>query len=325
MPPNYRMMIGAAVLVAVAATLVWGFVGAGMQWFGKRETLNAQQAATERAYPRGGRRTLNQMNELPPAMLGQTAPPTPIIPQGVVEGPATMSAPPPDPMMLNAAAVRLERPRLPLTVTDQPFQPETAAQVPPNYLPAKIELYEAHWQGLDARKLDAELRKKLKFTPGLKGLLVGEVSLAAGDSGMLAGDVIVEVNGNPVATLEEFQRQTRLVRDEQTAKVKVHRKIDEMRDGRYVMRRLVLVIRGEPDLGMAQVEGAPMITAGDPRPHSYRGPCTDCHTIGTGFELTPDPDLITLPPPPITQAVATSGQMPHRNRGPCVACHVVTN
>jgi hypothetical protein len=193
-----------------------------------------------------------------------------------------------------------------------------------NYVPREIQLSEAHWQGMDVMRLSGELRKKLKYPSGLKGLLIDEVTLNAADAGLLAGDVITVVGDTPVTTLEGFQRQTRSLRNQRHAAVTVLRK-GKMKggDGRFIMNTATLMLRADRDLGFAQVEGAPMILPGDGRPQSYRGPCTQCHAVGTGFELSPDPDLITLPPAPITMDVANKGLSPHRNRGPCVACHVI--
>ncbi|MBF0560744.1 MAG: PDZ domain-containing protein [Alphaproteobacteria bacterium] len=194
---------------------------------------------------------------------------------------------------------------------------------PPNFVPRKVELFEAHWQGLDVRLLNEELRRKLKFPKGLQGILVGEVTLNAAAAGILAGDVIVRVEDVPVATVEDFQLQTRLVKDRNQARLALLRKGKPEAGGAALMTQMTVVLRGEPDLGFAQVEGAPMILPGAERPHPYRGPCTNCHAVGRGFELTPDPDLITLPPPPITSDGAIRGMRPHEDRGPCEACHVI--
>ncbi len=194
---------------------------------------------------------------------------------------------------------------------------------PPNYIPSDIQLFEAHWQGMDARLLDSELRRKLKYPRGLLGILIDEVTLNAARAGFLAGDVIVQVVNRRVTTLEEFQQSSRAVRGLRQASITVLRKGDWKEDGRFAMRRITLALRGDPDLGFAQVEAAPMILPGDGRPHPYRGACTSCHTVGIGFELTPDPDLITLPPPPISHAIVVKEVSPHRNRGPCEACHVI--
>jgi mono/diheme cytochrome c family protein len=139
----------------------------------------------------------------------------------------------------------------------------------------------------------------------------------------LAGDVIVQVNNDRVTTLEEFQQSSRWVRNLSQVPLTVLRKGDQTQNGRFTITRMTLLLRAEPDLGFAQVEAAPMIAPGDGRPHRYRGPCTVCHTIGTGFELTPDPDLIVLPPPAITKATADTGVSPHLDRGPCIACHTI--
>ncbi len=203
--------------------------------------------------------------------------------------------------------------------------PRTAPQTgtPGNFIPKKIALSEAHWQGMDTMRLTSELRRKLRFPRGLKGILIDEVTLNAAKSGFLAGDVIVQVNNDRVTTLEEFQQSSRKVRNLSQVPLTVLRKTDQTQNGRFAITRMTLLLRGEPDLGFAQVEAAPMIAPGDGRPHPYRGSCTGCHTIGKGFELTPDPDLIILPPPVITKATADKGVSPHLDRGPCIACHTI--
>ncbi len=194
---------------------------------------------------------------------------------------------------------------------------------PENFIPEKIALSEAHWQGMDTMPLTSELRRKLRLPRGLKGILIDEVTLNAVKSGLLAGDVIVQVNNDPVTTLEEFQRSSRTVRNLNQVPLTVLRKTEQKQDGRFAITRMILLLRAEPDLGFAQVEAAPMIAPGDGRPHPYRGACTDCHTVGKGFELTPDPDLIILPPPAIAKATADNGVSPHLDRGPCMACHTI--
>ncbi|MEI8395115.1 MAG: magnetosome magnetite formation protein MamP [Rhodospirillaceae bacterium] len=203
---------------------------------------------------------------------------------------------------------------------------EAVAPKAPNFIPASVQLYEAHWQGMDTRLLTGELRRKLRFPQGLAGLLVGEVSLEAGRSGLLGGDVIVAVEGQPITSLESFQDATRLIADRTRATIEALRKTGpkDRNGNRAAMVRMTLTLVAERPLGFAQVEGAPMIKAGDPRPHPDRGPCTQCHSIGRGFELTPDPDLITLPPPVLSRDQAAKGLRPHEDRGPCQACHVIT-
>jgi len=147
--------------------------------------------------------------------------------------------------------------------------------------------------------------------------------MAAGRSGMLAGDVMVAVGGVPINSLAEFQRQTKVLRNRRQASVAVMRKGKQQKNGRYVMKQRNFVIQSDGVLGFAQVEAAPMIVAGDPPPHPYRGICTNCHAIGEGWELAPDPDLINLPPPMLSQVVVARGEPPHRDFGPCRACHIV--
>ncbi len=191
-----------------------------------------------------------------------------------------------------------------------------------NFIPSNMKLYEAHWQGMDVMKLTAELRQQLNYPRGMQGVIINEVTLNSALSGMLGGDIIVAIKELPVTDLETYVFATRQVKNLRNAAVTVMRKGKEKDDnGRYVMRRHVYIIRARDELGFAQAEGAPMILPGDPRPHGYRGPCTDCHTIGDGSFTMPDPDLIILPPPPITLKQIQTGDMPHNDRGPCIACH----
>lgn len=205
-------------------------------------------------------------------------------------------------------------------------KPRTPA---PNLAPAHsglfiapdIQLYEAHWQGMDTMILDSELRQKLQYPRGLRGVIVNEVTLNASLSGMLGGDIIIAVDGEPVTNLDNFQRQTRRVKTRNHAAITVMRKSDTRNGDRYTMNRMVFVLRARDELGFAQVESAPMIVPGDPRPHPDRGPCTQCHTLGDGRFTMPDPDLINLPPPRLSRQTLATGIPPHRDRGSCEACH----
>lgn len=231
---------------------------------------------------------------------------------GDSSAPATMAAP------MGGAAV--------MAPMAQPAQPAGPAVIstPANFIGDAIKLAEAHWQGMEAVSLTSELRRKLRYPQGLEGLLIDEVTLNAARSGFLAGDIIVNVGNDRIITLEDILRSSMKVRDLTQAPITVLRKADKAPDGRFAMTSVTLVLRAEPYLGFAQVETAPMIPAGATRPHPERGPCTDCHAIGKGLDLTPDPGLINLPPPAISQTTAAKGVSPHRDRGPCVACHVIT-
>lgn len=206
-------------------------------------------------------------------------------------------------------------------VAAQPVDRGPKELLTPNYMARKLKVFEAHWQGLDGRLMTGELARKLSFPAGTRGLLVGEVTLNAALSGVLAGDVVTKVEETPVVTVEDFHMGTRQIASRNEGRLTVLRK-DSGPQG-PILRTMVLVIRAEGGLGFAQMEGAPMILPGDPRPHSYRGPCTECHPIGKGFELTPDPDLISLPPPQITRDAVAKAMSPHENRGPCEACHLI--
>ncbi len=192
-------------------------------------------------------------------------------------------------------------PRAPRKIREAPL----AAFVGPN-----IRLSEAHWQGLEAMPLSAELRQKLNLPSTLSGLLIDEVTLVAAASGLLAGDVLVAVDSVAVGSLETLLAASKQVQTRQSVELTVYRKGE-----------LMSVTMSVPDnLGFAQVETAPMILPGEIMPHPYRGPCTECHAIGTTGHIVPDPDEITLPPPPISAKTTTP---PHKERGPCQACHQI--
>ena len=192
--------------------------------------------------------------------------------------------------------------------------------VAPNYMGRHMALFEAHWQGMDGRLMTQELAKKLGWPLGSSGLLLGEVTLNAASAGFKAGDIVVRVAETPIQNVADFQAATKMVMNRGEVGVTVLRKAA---NAPGVYRTMTMVLRADDMLGFAQVEGAPQILAGDPRPHAYRGPCTECHAIGEGMELTPDPDLITLPTPVIARDVAARGAAPHENRGVCEACHVI--
>jgi hypothetical protein len=245
-----------------------------------------------------------------------------MVPWDVTGTPATPATPAMIPSIINMAATNSPQPVA--QGAKQMADTYQAAREPPNFLPRDIQLSEAHWQGMDVARLTAELRQKLKYPKGLEGIMIDEVTLNSAGSGFLAGDIITHVAEVRVRTLEEFQQSSRSVRGESKATLVVLRKAERRENGRYAVRRVSLVLRGDPDLGFAQLEAAPMILPGDGRPHSHRGPCTLCHSVGKGFELTPDPDMITLPPPTLSHASVVKGISPHRDRGPCEACHLIT-
>ncbi|MDQ6991936.1 MAG: PDZ domain-containing protein [Mariprofundus sp.] len=215
---------------------------------------------------------------------------------------------------------------LPTSMEPVPFNEnlnlELAGNIP-NYIPTKLELFEAHWQGMDTTLLDAELRMKMRYPKGLEGVMIEEVTLNAADSGFLAGDVIVRVGTGRVRNLQDFQNETRKLADQLSVNVGVLRKDGMGSNKLYRMNAMSLMMKDSLPLGFAQVEAAPMILPGDFRPHPYRGACTKCHTFGTGFEISPPPDMVTLPPAPITAEQAHILDQPHRDRGACVACHVI--
>lgn len=202
---------------------------------------------------------------------------------------------------------------MPLVVPAAWQQAGSAPSQPPEaFFGPLIKLSEGHWQGMDAMPLSAEIKTKLKLPMTLEGVLLGETTMAAARSGLLAGDVLVAVERNPITTLEELQQQSKRVAQKEAVTLTAYRN-----------GKLLNFVMRAPDgvLGFAQMETAPMIFASDQRPHANRGPCTDCHAIGTTGHITPDPDGILLPAPVIRVGV----MRPHSDRGPCQACHAITN
>jgi hypothetical protein len=273
-----------------------------------------------------------------PLVIGLTAAAVVFLTRKDGESVSTASMAPPVQVVQVAQPSSLAPESTALAVEPMPFSP-----IAPNYIPKNLQLFEGHWQGMDGRLLTDELSQKLRFPRGLKGVLLGEVTLNAARSGLLGGDIVIKVEGLPVPTIEEWQRVSRGLANRTEALLTILRKdggagpdfsrarrskkhmtppYDGMGGG-VVMRTLNVILRADDTLGFVQVESAPMILAGDPRPHSERGPCTNCHPIGKGLELAPDPDLISLPPPVISQRQVAKSSPPHENRGPCEACHVI--
>lgn len=173
----------------------------------------------------------------------------------------------------------------------------------------KQKVTEAHWQGMEVVPLTWEIAAKLGIPLDEKGVLVDEVTLASADSGLQGNDIIKSVNGVTVTDLNEFYDVTKRLRNQQVATIVV------ARSGRSKTIELVA-----PDvLGFAQLESAPMILPGAIAPHRYRGACTDCHAVGNTGHVSPDPEMVTLMPPPISKGA----NCPHRYRGQCKLCHVI--
>lgn len=171
------------------------------------------------------------------------------------------------------------------------------------------KIVEAHWQGMEVVPLTWELAAKLGIPLNEKGVLVDEATLASADSGLIAKDIIKSISGIKITNLNEFYAVTRRLRNQKRAPLGIKRGNNTM----------TIDLIAPDDLGFAQLESAPMVLAGSIPPHRYRGPCTNCHAIGSTGQLHPDPDNVTLAPPPISKKTKS----PHRYRGKCKSCHIV--
>lgn len=158
------------------------------------------------------------------------------------------------------------------------------------------------------------------------GVLFDEVTLLSAQAGLLAGDVVTAINGKKVTDLKSFHLATKEVAQANRALVSVYRG-GKNKD---------ILISSTEVLGIAQMEGAPMILATDRSPHAYYGPCDQCHVIAANTArtmtaqnsknaLTPNEllkdagDNLTKVAPNIRRGTPP----PHRNRGTCTLCHVV--
>jgi hypothetical protein len=219
-------------------------------------------------------------------------------------------------------------------VVSQPGQPEAPQQTPPSVPLAQpgqnrllqpiaapvTALVEGHWIGLEVIPLTAIIVKWNSIPPEITGVLIDEVTLLSAEAGFYAGDVITAVNGKKVTDLSSFQEATMDVAQANRANVSV------FRSG----KKKEIVVLSTDVLGIAQMEGAPMILATDRSPHGYYGPCDKCHTIAKSAsnsknalnqrELLKDQgDSLTMVAPNIRRGTPA----PHRNRGTCTLCHIV--
>jgi hypothetical protein len=188
------------------------------------------------------------------------------------------------------------------------------APVNNNMSPLEMVLQEGHWIGLETIPLTPAIAAANGIPGNVKGVLVDEVTLVAANSGLLAGDVITAINEFEVNDLHTFRAATRPVANVKQAGVTVYR--------RGALRKIT--VEALDELGIAQMEAAPMILPTDTAPHGYYGPCTKCHAISktaknTGQLAKDAGDVLTIVPPPIQWGA----KPPHRDRGICTNCHKI--
>ncbi|MEC4676085.1 MAG: hypothetical protein VST72_04060 [Nitrospirota bacterium] len=188
-------------------------------------------------------------------------------------------------------------------------QPPVVQQAAPDKV-----LQEGHWIGLEVIGLSSAIARANNIPDDVRGVLIDEVTLLAAESGLLAGDVITGVAGSRLQDLRSFKDATRKVAGLRQAVVSVFRKD----------RNFDIEVVGTEELGIAQMEAAPMITAAATRPHGYYGPCDRCHTISKttfnpGHLAKDQGDVLARTAPPI----GTGAARPHRERGDCTSCHTI--
>lgn len=191
----------------------------------------------------------------------------------------------------------------------------SAAASPPSMLTPRQQraasklLVEGHWNGMEVIELVPELARENGLDPSSQGLLIDEVTLEAAESGLRAGDLLLEVGGVAVSNLQAFRDVTFLLRDKRQAELRVLRG----------QRPLRLALEASRPLGAAMFEAAPPIAPGAVSPHKEMGQaCTSCHVImASGGQLRKDAgDILPVPP-----AIAANAKAPHGQRGPCSVCH----
>ena len=174
-------------------------------------------------------------------------------------------------------------------------------------------MVEGHWMGMETLDLTPSLKRIYKIPVDVSGVIVDEITLESAESGILAGDVIISIQGRPTRSLDEFFQATVAVSEREWAEVVVYRMGAE--------RRFTLAARNAPTLGFAQMEGAQPIRPGALSPHrDRRKACTDCHVImATGGQLPVDAgDVLPTPPP-----ISANAKALHEYRGQCRSCHVI--
>ncbi|MBF0330854.1 MAG: PDZ domain-containing protein [Candidatus Omnitrophica bacterium] len=204
------------------------------------------------------------------------------------------------------------------TAEAQALNPALPQRAPTGKLPtpkeqgaAQKEIIEGHWLGVELIPLTPELATEFKIPADINGVLVDEISLESAESGILAGDMIVGVDGFATPDLVSFTEATRRVKNKHKAQVVVSRR------GK-VMEFTFTSLR---TLGFSQNEAAQPIRPGALAPHRIRNkPCTSCHIIMvTGGQLPTDAGDILPNPPPIAKGAVA----PHEYRGTCKTCHIM--
>lgn len=179
---------------------------------------------------------------------------------------------------------------------------------------SKKILSEGHWLGMELIPLIPQLAQMYNVPAGTSGVLVDEIALVAAESGILAGDVVLAVEGVATPDLLAFTEATRSVKDRKQAGVLASRR----------GQLLTFTMASDRSLGFSQSEAASPIMPGAISPHRARSqPCTACHLImATGGQLATDAGDILPNPPPIRKGTLN----PHiPDRGKCNMCHVLLN
>jgi hypothetical protein len=179
----------------------------------------------------------------------------------------------------------------------------------PNQDPRRFT--EAHWQGIEVIPNTPIVAQALGLPEGIQGVIIDDVTLPADLQGFIAGDVITHVGGIPTPDLLAFIDAADSVRGQGQITIDL---IRERQAGSLVLVAL------RDRLGNANGETPSMIPPGARMPHPYRGPCVNCHRIGTTGTLPVDQGDLTLTTAPVIRAGV---RRPPDYRGPGVVCHQI--
>jgi hypothetical protein len=210
-----------------------------------------------------------------------------------------------------AIAANPAAPGASLGANSPPPDPLVEWGAPPAPLVDPRRFTEAHWQGLEVIPKTSVVAQALGLPPDLPGVIVDDVTLPADLQGFKAGDVVIQIDRVPTPDLMSFIRAAERVENQQRVDLGV------VRDGALQSVVLVALLQ---KLGTANGETPSMIPPGARMPHPYRGPCTNCHRIGTTGTLAVDQgDLVVTTAP----TIRVGAIRPHQDRGPCATCHQI--
>ena len=179
---RFQQLIAGAVLVAIGTWMIASFLSGD---FGRNASMAG--VAPEVAVP-----PVDQVEPLQESgQVGMTPRPEPPATMVAVAANSWADAMVPMAPMPGADPAPMGTAETMMNAGPKWVDPETGGV--PNYI-GPVRIFEAHWQGMDARELDAELKQKMMYPTWLRGVILGEVTLNAAYAGLLGGDCIAPIS-----------------------------------------------------------------------------------------------------------------------------------